>query len=79
MDRPLAAAVLATGVALGLIAGIAFAVARLAWRDYTTTKASVPGLRKAAWALIRVAFTKGGIVLLLCVAAVGWAALGGKR
>ena len=52
---------------------------RRAWTDYTATRDSVPGLQKAAWALIRVTFTRGGLVVLLCLAAVGWAAVGGER
>ncbi|WP_147457018.1 hypothetical protein [Micromonospora pisi] len=74
MERSLTAAMLAIGVLLGLTAGIAYAVARRSWADYRKTKASVPGMRKAAWALIRIAASKGGIVLLLCVAAASWAA-----
>jgi hypothetical protein len=75
VERPLPVAILVLGVALGLFAGIAFAVARRAWVDYRKTKALVPGMRKTAWALVGVATTKGGIVLLLCIAAVGWAAM----
>ena len=79
MERPIPAASLILGVTLGLFAGIAFAVARRAWVDYRKTKQLVPGMRRTAWGLTRIATTKGGIVLLLCIAAVGWAAMGGGR
>ena len=78
MDRPLPTATLLLGVALGLFAGIALAIARRAWVDYRKTKDSLPGMRTAAWTLTRIATTRGGIVLLLCLAAVGWAAVGGR-
>ncbi|MFI6760559.1 hypothetical protein ACIBF5_15625 [Micromonospora sp. NPDC050417] len=74
MERPLTAVMLAIGVLLGLTVGIAYAVARRSWVDYRKTKASVPGMRKAAWGLIRIVASKGGIVLLLCIAAASWAA-----
>jgi hypothetical protein len=77
VERPLSVAILLLGLALGLFAGIAFAVARRSWRDYRNTKKLVPGMRKTAWGLIRLAATRGGIVLLLCIAAVGWAAMSG--
>ena len=76
MERSLTAAILALGVVLGLAVGVAYAVARRSWVDYRKTKAMVPGMRKAAWALIRIAVSKGGIVLLLCIAAASWAATG---
>ncbi|MEO3742487.1 hypothetical protein [Plantactinospora sp. B5E13] len=78
MERPLPAATLLIGVTLGVVVGIAYAVARRAWADYRKTRASLPGMRKAAWALTRLATSKGGIVLLLCLAVVGWAATGGE-
>ncbi|MFK3985280.1 hypothetical protein ACI2K4_33510 [Micromonospora sp. NPDC050397] len=74
MERSLTAAMLTIGVVLGLTVGVAYAVARRSWVDYRKAKAGIPGARKAAWALIRVAVSKGGIVLLLCIAAVSWAA-----
>jgi hypothetical protein len=77
MERPLTAVVLTFGVFLGLVVGVKYAVARRAWTDYRATRDSVPGLQKAAWALIKVTFTRGGLVVLLCLAAVGWAAVGG--
>ncbi|MEV1290094.1 hypothetical protein [Micromonospora sp. NPDC049679] len=63
---------------VGLSFGAAYAVARRAWRDYKSAQKAVPVARKAVWALIRVATTKGGVVLLLCAAAVGWAAIGDR-
>lgn len=41
------------GGVVGFLFGIVFAVMRRAWSDYQKIKASVPGLRKAAWAHIR--------------------------
>ncbi|MGI5213044.1 hypothetical protein [Plantactinospora sp. CA-290183] len=74
MDHPASTAALLLGVSLGLFAGIALAVARRAWTDYTKTKALLPGMRGVAWTLTRVATTRTGIVLLICLVAVGWAA-----
>ena len=79
MDRPFPVATLLLGVILGLVVGIAFAIARRAWTDYAKTKAGLPGMRKGAWGLIRIAASRAGIVLLICVAAVAWAAIGGQR
>ncbi|MFB9239796.1 hypothetical protein ACFFWC_30445 [Plantactinospora siamensis] len=76
MDRPIAAVLLIIGVVMGVVAGRSWATARRAWGDYTVTKASVPKFRKTAWGLMRAAFTKGGIVVLICLAAMGYAAVG---
>ncbi|MFY1674829.1 hypothetical protein ACN27G_33650 [Plantactinospora sp. WMMB334] len=78
MDHP-SAALLLVGVVLGIFAGIAYAVARRAWADYRKVKASLPGMRSTAWAVTRIATSRGGIVLLLCLAAAGWAATGGEN
>ncbi|SCE76551.1 hypothetical protein GA0070607_1285 [Micromonospora coriariae] len=67
---------LAVGILVGCVVGAAYARARRGWDDYQKTKASVPGLRKLAWLLIRVAATKVGIVVLLLVGAVAYAAVG---
>jgi hypothetical protein len=79
MERPLSVATLLVGVVLGLVVGIAYAIARRAWADYRKARAGLPGLRRAAWALVMIATTRGGIVVLLCLAAVGWAAVGGDH
>jgi hypothetical protein len=78
VDRPLSTVVLVLGMLLGLTFGVALAVARRGWRDYKSAQKAVPVARKAAWVLIRVATTKGGVVLLICAAAVGWAAIGDR-
>ncbi|MDW5325441.1 hypothetical protein [Plantactinospora sp. KLBMP9567] len=78
MDRP-GVAFLLVGVAFGLFVGTAYAVARRAWVDYRKTRATLPGLRKTAWTVTRIATSRGGIVLLICLAAVGWAAVGRQR
>ncbi|WP_157756962.1 hypothetical protein [Plantactinospora sp. KBS50] len=76
MDRPVASVLLVVGVVLGVVAGRSWATARRAWGDYSATKASVPKFRKTAWTLVRAAFTKGGVVALICLAAMGYAAVG---
>lgn len=76
VDRPLISVSLIFGVGLGLIVGIAYAVARRAWRDYQTARASVPVLRRTAWRLIRLATTRVGLIVLICAAALGYAAVG---
>ncbi len=53
------------GCVVGFLAGMAFAIARRAWRDYITVKKSVPGMRKKAWAEIRTAFGWGVALLVL--------------
>ncbi|WP_247658772.1 hypothetical protein [Micromonospora sp. U56] len=70
------AVLLAIGVLVGGVMGAAYARARRGWRDYQVTKDSVPGLRRAAWLLIRLAATKVGVVALLLVGAVAYAAVG---
>lgn len=70
---------LTVGVLIGCVVGAAYARARRGWSDYQNTKKSVPVLRKAAWALIRLAFTKVGIVVLLIIGAAAYAAMGPDR
>ncbi|MFC7549754.1 hypothetical protein [Plantactinospora sp. GCM10030261] len=76
MDRPTSLLMLVLGLAIGLVAGTKLAVARRAWKDYTVTKSSVAGLRKTAWTLRRGAFTRAGLVILLLIAAMSYAASG---
>ncbi|SCG46899.1 hypothetical protein [Micromonospora siamensis] len=70
------AILLAVGLLVGGVMGAAYARARRGWADYQNTKKSVPGLRRLAWLLIRLAATKIGIVALLLVGAVAYAAAG---
>lgn len=79
MESPLPVATLLLGVVFGLVAGTAYAIARRAWTDYGKTKASLPGMRKAAWGLTRIATSRAGILLLICLAAVAWAAADGQQ
>jgi hypothetical protein len=72
-------AALLFGVVLGLVVGTAVTVARRAWTEYVTTKAGLPGMRRGAWVLIRIAASRVGIVALICVVAVAWAAIDGQR
>ena len=59
------------GCVVGFLAGMAFAIARRAWRDYLTVKNSVPGMRKKAWSDIRVAF--GWMVALVVLGLIAFA------
>jgi hypothetical protein len=70
------AVLLAVGILIGGVVGAAYARARRGWSDYQTTKKSVPVLRKTAWLLIRLAATKAGVVVLLLIGAVAYAAVG---
>jgi hypothetical protein len=73
------AVLLVVGILIGGVVGAAYARARRGWSDYQTTKKSVPVLRKAAWLLIRLAATKIGVVALLLIGAVAYAAVGPDR
>ena len=44
------------------------------WTDYQTAKKTVPGARRTAWLLIRAVTTKVGVIALLLVGAVAYAA-----
>jgi hypothetical protein len=70
------AVLLAIGVLIGGVMGTAYARARRGWTDYQTTKKAVPGFRRTAWLLIRLAATKIGVVALLLIGAVAYAAVG---
>ena len=70
------AVLLAVGILIGGVTGAAYARARRGWTDYQTTKKSVPVLRRAAWLFIRLAATKVGVVVLLLIGAVAYAAVG---
>ncbi|SCG70785.1 hypothetical protein GA0070609_4532 [Micromonospora echinaurantiaca] len=76
MERPLIAVLLLVGLVIGCGVGSAYARARRSWADYQTIKKSVPGARRAAWLLIRAVTTKIGVIALLLVGAVAYAAVG---
>ncbi|MEH1102101.1 hypothetical protein [Micromonospora sp. CPCC 205561] len=77
MERPEIVVLLLVGLLIGTGVGSAYARARRGWADYQTVRKSVPGARSAAWLLIRVATTKIGVIALLLVGAVAYAAAGG--
>ncbi|SCL52076.1 hypothetical protein GA0070606_1903 [Micromonospora citrea] len=64
------------GLFIGTGVGSAYARARRGWADYQTVKKTVPGARRTAWLLIKVATTKIGVIALLLVGAVAYAAVG---
>jgi hypothetical protein len=65
MQRGVTMAGVLLGLVIGLPAGVAFAVARRAWRDLTKTKALLPGMRRDAWG-----FTRAAAVWMVGVAVV---------
>ncbi|MFU8871114.1 hypothetical protein [Micromonospora sp. SL4-19] len=76
MERSLMAVLLAVGILLGGVTGAAYARARCRWDDYQIIKKRVPVLRRTAWLLIRLAATKIGVIALLLIGAVAYAAAG---
>ncbi|MBQ1050725.1 hypothetical protein KBX50_19900 [Micromonospora sp. C51] len=78
MERPLIAALLLVGLIIGSGVGSSYARARRGWNDYQAAKKTVPGARRAAWMLIKVVTTKVGVIALLLVGAVAYAAAGGS-
>ncbi|MEV1147284.1 hypothetical protein [Micromonospora sp. NPDC049799] len=74
MERPVIAALLLMGLIIGTGVGSSYARARRGWTDYQTAKKTVPGARRAAWLLIKVVTTKIGVIALLLVGAVAYAA-----
>ncbi|MER7889516.1 hypothetical protein ABTX15_06810 [Micromonospora sp. NPDC094482] len=76
MERPLIAVLLVAGLLIGTGVGSAYTRARRGWADYQTVKKSVPGARKTAWLLIRAVTTKVGVIALLLIGAVAYAAVG---
>ncbi|WBB56887.1 hypothetical protein [Verrucosispora sp. WMMD573] len=78
MERPLIAALLLVGLIIGSGVGSSYARARRGWNDYQAAKKTVPGARRAAWMLIKVVTTKVGVIALLLVGAVAYAAVGGS-
>ncbi|MEV6815371.1 hypothetical protein [Micromonospora sp. NPDC051296] len=78
MERPLIAALLLVGLIIGSGVGSSYARARRGWNDYQTAKKTVPGARRAAWLLIKVVTTKVGVIALLLIGAVAYAAAGGS-
>nr|MDT0660220.1 hypothetical protein [Micromonospora sp. DSM 115978] len=77
VDAPFPVATLLLGVVFGLVAGMAYVIAKRAWSDYGKAKAGLPGMRRTAWTLTRIATTRIGIVVLVCVAAVAYAVVDG--
>ncbi|RKN49659.1 hypothetical protein [Micromonospora endolithica] len=76
MERPVIVALLLVGLIIGSGVGSSYARARRGWKDYQTAKKTVPGARRAAWLLIKVVSTKVGVIALLLVGAVAYAAAG---
>ncbi|MER5454022.1 hypothetical protein ABT008_04510 [Micromonospora sp. NPDC002389] len=79
MERPLIAVLLLVGLIIGSGVGSSYARARRGWNDYQAAKKTVPGARRAAWLLIKVVTTKVGVIALLLVGAVAYAAVGGDE
>ncbi|GAB3848379.1 hypothetical protein ACFFMR_13220 [Micromonospora andamanensis] len=77
MERPLIAVLLLVGLIIGSGVGSSYARARRGWNDYQAAKKTVPGARRAAWMLIKVVTTKVGVIALLLIGAVAYAAAGG--
>ncbi|MFG3418908.1 hypothetical protein ACIBTZ_10590 [Micromonospora sp. NPDC049460] len=75
MERPVIVALLLVGLIIGTGVGSAYARARRGWADYQTVKKTVPGARRTAWLLIKVVTTKIGVIALLLVGAVAYAAV----
>ncbi len=67
---------LLVGLVIGVGVGSSYARAQRGWKDYQTAKKSVPGARRTAWLLIRLVTTKVGVIALLLVGAVAYAAVG---
>ncbi|MBQ1027147.1 hypothetical protein [Micromonospora sp. C95] len=78
MERPLIAALLLVGLIIGSGVGSSYARARRGWNDYQAAKKTVPGARRAAWMMIKVVTTKIGVIALLLIGAVAYAATGGS-
>ncbi|RIV40660.1 hypothetical protein [Micromonospora radicis] len=78
MERPLFAALLLVGLIVGSGVGASYARARRGWKDYQTARKTVPGARRAAWLMIKVVTTKIGVIVLLLIGAVAYAAAGGS-
>jgi hypothetical protein len=76
VERPEIVVLLLVGLIIGTGVGSAYARARRGWADYQTVRKTVPGARRTAWLLIKVATTKIGVIALLLVGAVAYAAVG---
>jgi hypothetical protein len=74
VERPVIVALLVVGLIIGTGVGSSYARARRGWTDYQTVKKTVPVARRAAWLLIKVVTTKIGVIALLLVGAVAYAA-----
>lgn len=66
-DRALATVLAFIGVPLAFLLGRAYQKAHRAYQDWQTTKAAVPVLRKAFWALVRAGIGIAMIVLIWMV------------
>ncbi|MEU4717910.1 hypothetical protein AB0F73_30225 [Micromonospora purpureochromogenes] len=75
MELPLIAVLLAVGLFIGWGVGVQYARAKRGWTDYKAAKNAVPGARKTAWLLVRAVTTKVGVIALLLVGAVAYAAV----
>ncbi|MEU5939364.1 hypothetical protein ABZ807_09255 [Micromonospora sp. NPDC047548] len=76
MELPLIAVLLAVGLFVGWGVGVQYARAKRGWTDYKAAQRAVPGARKTAWLLVRAVTTKVGVIALLLVGAVAYAAVG---
>ncbi|MEH0840974.1 hypothetical protein V6U81_01090 [Micromonospora sp. CPCC 205711] len=76
MELPLIAVLLAVGLFIGWGVGAQYARAKRGWTDYKAAQKAVPGARKTAWLLVRAVTTKVGVIALLLIGAVAYAAVG---
>ncbi|MEO3779173.1 hypothetical protein ABGB16_20475 [Micromonospora sp. B11E3] len=76
MELSVVAALLLGGLFIGWGVGAAYARARRGWKDYQTARRTVPTARRVAWGLIRAVGTRVGVVALLLLGAVAYAAAG---
>ncbi|MFF5171316.1 hypothetical protein ACFY3U_01615 [Micromonospora sp. NPDC000089] len=76
MELPVIAVLVAVGLFVGWAVGAQYARARRGWTDYRAAQRAVPTARKTAWLLVRAVTTKVGVIALLLIGAVAYAAVG---
>jgi hypothetical protein len=72
INRALGSTMFWGGLAVGIPTGIAFHVMRSAWNAHKTLKATVPKVRKAAWAGVRGFIKFAVFIAVLVLASLAW-------
>jgi hypothetical protein len=60
------------GVVVSFLAGMAYAITKRAFSDYTKTKELIPGMRKTAWSSVWTTIKAAALAVIIFAVLIGW-------